>query len=185
MPFPQMRGGIRIDLALQHALFIAFTPDKPLKKFEWPSLPVFGHPGKQKRNCCLFIRPFAVAKRARVGKGSRNLRHASIRVHKRSKPLTRIGKENLMHKDERCRRPFDIRDDGAIAAHAALSNFGKRDAISSPVKWPTHPSGVVKMRMAQKSGAGPVSNQCVIPAGTLMRSFRSQITRCTLPSERR
>ena len=37
-------------------------------------------------------------------------------------------------------------------------------------------SAEVKMRMAQKCGASPVSNQWVMPAGTLIRSLRSQTT---------
>ena len=42
--------------------------------------------------------------------------------------------------------------------------------MSVPVKWPTQPSGSVKKRIATKLGSGPMSNQCVVPSGTAIRS---------------
>jgi hypothetical protein len=57
--------------------------------------------------------------------------------------------------------------------------------MSSPVKFATQPDGSTNSRIAANSGAGPMSNQCVVFAGTLSRSPRVQIIWCTLPPVRR
>jgi len=51
------------------------------------------------------------------------------------------------------------------------------EAILSPVKLATQPSGEMNRRMQVKFGSGPMSNQCSVPAGTDSRSSRVQTTR--------
>src|SRR3546814_10302613 len=54
--------------------------------------------------------------------------------------------------------------------------------MSVPVKWPTHPSGSVKKRMATKLGSGPMSNQWVVESGTAITSPLLHSTSLTFPS---
>ena len=69
-----------------------------------------------------------------------------------------------------------------LAATSAVNQFssrGKRLAMSSPVKFPTQPSGSLNSRIAVKVGLGPMSNQCLVLAGTEIRSSFSHSTEYT------
>ena len=75
----------------------------------------------------------------------------------------------------------DLSNGVETAAHGCAtligqSSLGKRSAIGSSVKSATQPTGLLKKRRAQKRGCSPMSNQCRVPAGTWMRSPRSQST---------
>jgi len=48
-----------------------------------------------------------------------------------------------------------------------------------PVKRATQPALLLKNRSAQNEGADPMSNQCLVPAGTWIRSPCSQRTKRT------
>ena len=52
--------------------------------------------------------------------------------------------------------------------------------MSLPVKSATQPSGVVNRRMHLNLGFSPISNQCVVLAGTLIKSPCSHNTAYTL-----
>ena len=54
------------------------------------------------------------------------------------------------------------------------SNVANDSAMGLPVKWPTQPSSSWKKRMLTNSGFVPMSNQCVVFAGTETRSPASQ-----------
>jgi 1,2-dihydroxy-3-keto-5-methylthiopentene dioxygenase len=64
---------------------------------------------------------------------------------------------------------FILHLDGRIYdAHCTAA--GKRALMSSPVKCGTQPEVSVKIRKAVKKGCSPASNQCLMFAGTLIRS---------------
>ena len=59
------------------------------------------------------------------------------------------------------------------------SSPGKDREMSLPVNFATQPSLLLNQRRAQNRGALPISNQCRVPAGKLIRSPRSQQVRST------
>ena len=86
-----------------------------------------------------------------------------------------VRKEDLMDEADRASCPR-CRPALRSRSPAQFSRRGKRSAMSSPVKSAAQPSGLVNRRTAQKLGLGPMSNQCRVPAGTLIRSPRSHST---------
>ena len=105
-----------------------------------------------------------------------------------------VGEKDLLDEADATGGAFDISDDcldhGIVRAFRNELNNGvklpagdeprrlqvdqarrlKRLAISLPVKLATQPSGLLNRRMATKRGWEPMSNQCGVLAGTLMRS---------------
>lgn len=100
-----------------------------------------------------------------------HLRLVSMRAHIAVHSLARVWKEDVAHESDRAYRAFDIDERyGGAKMHRYASSFGKFAAMLSPVKSATQPSGLMKSRIAVNSGFGPMSNQCFVPPGTLMRS---------------
>src|SRR5690606_19925405 len=82
--------------------------------------------------------------------------------------LSGVGKQHVFHKGNGRGGAFDI-GQNQFNAHQFSSRL-KRSAMSLPVKLATQPSGLLNNRMATKPGFGPISNQCGVLAGTLIRS---------------
>ena len=134
-PALQHRRRIRIDRSLQHTRFIALPPDHALQQFQRPGLAVLVDPGQQQRHRFVIRGARHAAQIPRFRQHTDDFRLVAMRGNKRRQPFPRIGEQHLMHEDDGCRRPFDIGDDGTNPVHAAApSNFGKRVAMSSPVK---------------------------------------------------
>src|SRR5690606_25103918 len=89
--------------------------------------------------------------------------------------LLGVGKQYIEDETHRTGGALDVGKDG-FDRHQQSSSRGNRPAISSPVNCATQPSGLLNSRIATKWGFSPMSNQCLVPAGTEIRSFFSQRT---------